>query len=122
MMDGTLTEIDGDMGDMGAMGDMAGVDGAGGAAVNSSFAGEMVENNDEFAIEDTLDEPVYETIMRDVRSIGQKFYHVMLPHTNKQLLRDWDLWGPLAITMSLAIMLRHSAQEGQQTQVFTGVF
>ena len=53
---------------------------------------------------------------------GQKFYHVMLPHTNKQLLRDWDLWGPLAITMSLAIMLRHSAQEGQQTQVFTGVF
>lgn len=51
------------MGDMGAMGDMAGVDGAGGAAVNSSFAGEMVENNDEFAIEDTLDEPVYETIV-----------------------------------------------------------
>lgn len=51
------------MGDMGAMGDMAGVDGAGGAVVNGSFAGEMVENNDDFAIEDTLDEPVYETIV-----------------------------------------------------------
>ncbi|XP_074487852.1 protein YIPF6-like [Sebastes fasciatus] len=43
----------------------------------------------------TLDEPVKETILRDLRAVGQKFIHVLYPKRSSALLRDWDLWGPL---------------------------
>jgi hypothetical protein len=70
----------------------------------------------------TIDEPVSATLYRDIKSTGDKFAHVFFPNKSHRLLKDWDLWGPLLITMALAIMLRHSAKEGQQQQVFTGVF
>jgi hypothetical protein len=35
----------------------------------------------------TLDEPIRETILRDVRAVGQKFAHVMYPVEKKSLLR-----------------------------------
>eukprot|EP00039_Didymoeca_costata_P025159 m.12546 g.12546 ORF g.12546 m.12546 type:complete len:226 (+) comp4667_c0_seq2:253-930(+) len=97
-------------------------DGLNGSFASTSNLDVANEFEDVDQIQNTLDEPVMETIMRDVRSIVQKFYHVLLPHNDKKLLRDWDLWGPLAITMALAIMLRESAKDGQQIQVFTGVF
>lgn len=45
---------------------------------------------------DTLDEPILETLVRDLRGIGEKIRHVILP-TSKSLayrsvLKDWDLW------------------------------
>lgn len=45
---------------------------------------------------DTLDEPIMETLLRDLRGIGEKIRHVILP-TSKSLayrsvLKDWDLW------------------------------
>ncbi|VDK74760.1 unnamed protein product [Litomosoides sigmodontis] len=46
---------------------------------------------------DTLDEPIWDTIKRDLRTIGTKFGQVMAPRSNQQLLRDWDLWGSLFI-------------------------
>jgi len=82
--------------------------------------GSIREDKDPFL--STLDEPVSATIMRDVRSIMQKFYHVLLPHKSKGMLHDWDLWGPLTLTLTLAFMLRSSAKHGQQTSVFSGVF
>ncbi|KFM68303.1 Protein YIPF6, partial [Stegodyphus mimosarum] len=42
----------------------------------------------------TLDEPVKETILRDLKAVGTKFYHVLYPKQKKALLKDWDLWGP----------------------------
>eukprot|EP00122_Pirum_gemmata_P015302 Pgem_evm1s14301 len=54
--------------------------------------------------------------MRDVKAVGQKFYHVLVPlKTKKNLLHDWDLWGPLVLCVTLAILLRNRAREDQQT-------
>ena len=35
----------------------------------------------------TLDEPIKETILRDVRAVGNKFYHVLYPIEKKSLLK-----------------------------------
>ncbi|RLU16885.1 hypothetical protein DMN91_010954 [Ooceraea biroi] len=43
----------------------------------------------------TLDEPIKDTILRDVRAVGKKFLHVLYPKEKKSLLKEWDLWGPL---------------------------
>jgi len=57
----------------------------------------------------TLDEPISETILRDVRAVGIKFYHVLYPKEKSTLLRDWDLWGPLILCTFLAAILHGSA-------------
>ncbi|XP_066940533.1 protein YIPF6 [Macrobrachium rosenbergii] len=56
----------------------------------------------------TLDEPVRETIMRDLRAVGTKFYHVLYPKEKKALLKEWDLWGPLILCTFLAMMVQGS--------------
>ena len=35
----------------------------------------------------TLDEPIKETVLRDVRAVGRKFFHVLYPKEKKSLLR-----------------------------------
>ncbi|XP_015752960.1 PREDICTED: protein YIPF6-like [Acropora digitifera] len=57
----------------------------------------------------TLDEPVAETLKRDLRAVGKKFFHVLIPRQSKSLLRDWDLWGPLILCVLLAMMLQGHA-------------
>ena len=44
--------------------------------------------------------------MRDVRAVGSKFYHVLVPRDGSLLLNDWDLWGPLILCTVLAIILQ----------------
>ena len=44
--------------------------------------------------------------MRDVKAVGSKFYHVIVPRDGSLLLNDWDLWGPLIICTILAIILQ----------------
>lgn len=42
----------------------------------------------------TLDEPIRDTLMRDLSLIGNKMMHVLVPAgqpTNQ--LKNWDLWG-----------------------------
>ncbi|EED87707.1 THAPSDRAFT_264863, partial [Thalassiosira pseudonana CCMP1335] len=68
----------------------------------------------------TLDEPVMETIMRDVRAVGGKLKAVLLPLDRN--LKDWDLWGPLFICLSLALILSTKAPAKQTSHVFTTVF
>lgn len=100
-----------------------------------------------FAPFSTLDEPIKETIMRDVRSVGSKLKVVLLPmerslpyggysgvsqsetidltERDKQIiesLRDWDLWGPLVVCLGLAILLSLKSPEGQDSLVFATVF
>lgn len=48
----------------------------------------------------TLDEPIRETIMRDVRAVGEKFFHVLYPVEKTSLLKVWTnmmydswVWG-----------------------------
>ncbi|KAM4542446.1 protein YIPF6 [Odontesthes bonariensis] len=64
--------------------------------------------DDEFS---TLDEPVKETILRDLRAVGKKFIHVLYPKRSSALLRDWDLWGPLLLCVTLALLLQGGAAD-----------
>nr|XP_046268002.1 protein YIPF6 [Scatophagus argus] len=64
--------------------------------------------DDEFS---TLDEPVKETILRDLRAVGNKFIHVLYPKRSSALLRDWDLWGPLLLCVTLALLLQGGATD-----------
>ncbi|XP_039945022.1 protein YIPF6 isoform X2 [Hirundo rustica] len=61
----------------------------------------------------TLDEPVKDTIMRDLKAVGKKFVHVMYPRKSSMLLRDWDLWGPLVLCVSLALMLQGGSADSK---------
>uniref|UniRef100_A0A8C2HDH4 Protein YIPF n=1 Tax=Cyprinus carpio TaxID=7962 RepID=A0A8C2HDH4_CYPCA len=62
----------------------------------------------------TLDEPVKDTILRDLRAVGQKFVHVMYPKKSSALLRDWDLWGPLILCVTLALMLQGGSVDSEE--------
>ena len=76
-----------------------------------------------------LNEPVLATISRDLKRIGQKVWQVMVPirkSQNPQILREWDLWGPLLFTLVLAVTLTFSsmgdASEDAASYVFSVVF
>jgi hypothetical protein len=50
--------------------------------------------------ENTLDEPVWETLKRDVLTIGRNLRSVLIPinwdfANSSAALNNWDLWGPL---------------------------
>ncbi|CAG2054309.1 unnamed protein product [Timema podura] len=51
----------------------------------------------------TLDEPIRDTVLRDLKAVGVKFYHVLYPKEKKSLLKEWDLWGPLLLCTFMAI-------------------
>ncbi|ETO79475.1 hypothetical protein, variant 2 [Phytophthora nicotianae P1976] len=78
------------------------------------------------AEENTLDEPVSTTILRDLRLVGGKLRVVLMPSNTSEetlkALRDWDLWGPLLLCLTLSIMLSVTAPAAQSAMVFTGVF
>eukprot|EP00397_Hematodinium_sp_SG-2012_P019688 GEMP01020244.1.p1 GENE.GEMP01020244.1~~GEMP01020244.1.p1 ORF type:complete len:197 (+),score=23.16 GEMP01020244.1:327-917(+) len=77
-------------------------------------SGHIDSSRDDFSSD--LDEPVRETIMRDVRAVGQKLYYVLLPqsrHDKGSGLRDWDLWGPLVLCLSLGIILAFQANNSE---------
>lgn len=50
----------------------------------------------------TLDEPVIETITRDLKGISKKLIHVLTFKRDSRFLNDWDLWGPLLLFMIIA--------------------
>ncbi|XP_038063408.1 protein YIPF6-like [Patiria miniata] len=57
----------------------------------------------------TLDEPVRFTVMRDLRAVGVKLFHVLYPKQSRALLKDWDLWGPLVLCTLFAMLLQDSS-------------
>ncbi|KAF9190401.1 hypothetical protein BGZ51_008694 [Haplosporangium sp. Z 767] len=71
---------------------------------------------------DTLDEPVSETLLRDLRNVGAKLKEVLYPKGRKDILKDWDLWGPLLMCLTLSIVLSMRAQADQKITVFTWIF
>lgn len=72
--------------------------------------------------EDTLDEPVSVTILRDLKQVGRKLQQVLHPKGDRSVLKDWDLWGPLILCLALAITLSTSVPSNQSVPIFTGVF
>ncbi|KAH0539906.1 protein YIPF6 [Cotesia glomerata] len=59
----------------------------------------------------TLDEPIKDTILRDLKTVGNKFYHVIYPKEKSSLLKEWDLWGPLVLCTFMAMILQGSADD-----------
>ncbi|CAD8088415.1 unnamed protein product [Paramecium primaurelia] len=56
----------------------------------------------------TLDEPVTDTLLRDINMILYKLSYVIIPRmkeTQGRKLRNWDLWGPLLLSLLLAMTL-----------------
>eukprot|EP00760_Papus_ankaliazontas_P022636 PhM_4_TR18893/c0_g1_i1/m.20351 len=79
--------------------------------------------------ENTIDEPVLTTVLRDAKSISRKILAVAVPFDipgfNKETVNylvDWDLWGPLVLCLTLAMVLGSHASESQHGIVFCGVF
>ena len=74
----------------------------------------------------TLTEPVWETIKRDLLMIWVKLTYVMVPRTmikeKAKQLRDWDLWGPLVLCLLLSLCLSFSANTDDGSLVFEIVF
>ncbi|KAI0925808.1 hypothetical protein AcW1_008141 [Taiwanofungus camphoratus] len=71
---------------------------------------------------DTLDEPVSTTIGRDLLSIYTKLVQVLYPPragAEREVLKDWDLWGPLVICLTLGILLSLRAPSAQALPLFT---
>ncbi|XP_022912747.1 protein YIPF6 [Onthophagus taurus] len=56
----------------------------------------------------TLDEPIKDTILRDLKAVGVKFAYVLFPKEKKTLLKEWDLWGPLVLCTFMAMILQGS--------------
>lgn len=65
--------------------------------------------------------------LRDLRSIWAKLLQVLYPPrsgsigSGSDLLKEWDLWGPLVICLALAIMLSLDAPPDQSIQAFSMV-
>ena len=72
----------------------------------------------------TLDEPVSVTIFRDLRKIGIRLRHVLIPtNSSESELRNWDLWGPLIFCLMLAMSMSFGASDDEDSAlVFTAVF
>ncbi|KAI0342785.1 Yip1-domain-containing protein [Trametopsis cervina] len=73
---------------------------------------------------DTLDEPITTTIGRDLLSIYTKLVQVLYPPrggASREVLRDWDLWGPFVLCLLLGILLSVNAPAAQSLGVFTSV-
>jgi len=76
----------------------------------------------------TLDEPVAETIKRDLNQIKEKLIVVLMPLSHDSndnvlnKLKDWDLWGPLIVCLLLSMLLSVSAPANSASIVFAAVF
>ncbi|XP_046387613.1 protein YIPF6 [Ischnura elegans] len=89
---------------------------------SDSLQGEITVNthgsrkNDQSDIEfNTLDEPIKDTVLRDLKAVGTKFYHVLYPKEKKSLLKEWDLWGPLILCTFMAMILQGSTATAESS-------
>ncbi|KAK6621222.1 hypothetical protein RUM43_011528 [Polyplax serrata] len=62
----------------------------------------------------TLDEPIKQTVMRDLKAVCVKFKYVLFPRDKESqlLLKEWDLWGPLMLCTFMAVFLQGSSDKG----------
>jgi len=73
---------------------------------------------------DTLDEPIRDTLMRDIKSIYTKLKFIIVPisssDTYKYVLKDWDLWGPLILCTFMALTLHHNEEQSKSGMTLVG--
>lgn len=74
-----------------------------------------------------LDEPILDTLMRDLSGIYKKIKIIALPLSSydiyKVVLRGWDLWGPLILCTFLAFNLHNSkANDYHRGPQFADIF
>lgn len=73
----------------------------------------------------TLTEPVWLTIKRDLVRVGANLRLVVFPNPYRensgQALRDWDLWGPFFFIVFLGVAISYSASS-DNSKVFAVVF
>ena len=76
----------------------------------------------------TLDEPVSETIKRDLMRIWEKLRIVINPMSKvdteekRREIRNWDLWGPFFFCLMLATVLSIATKADDKTLLFEIVF
>lgn len=79
---------------------------------NNNQSNELKESNknQDEDVKNTLDEPVIDTLKRDLYKIYIKLRYVIIPKFNKSAdeqtntqLKDWDLYGPLLFTLLLCV-------------------
>ncbi|CAK9226596.1 unnamed protein product [Sphagnum troendelagicum] len=91
--------------------------GGGGPAAVVGFGSGPVYN--------TLTEPVWETLKRDVMRVVNNLRNVVFPNPYREdpgkPLRDWDLWGPFFFIIFMALALSYSATT-DRSKVFAVVF
>ena len=74
-----------------------------------------VEDQIKQGITTTLDEPVSETIKRDLNQVKEKLIVVLMPLSHDaqdnvlNKLKDWDLFGPLLVCLLLSTLLSITA-------------
>ncbi|KAJ4914365.1 Integral membrane Yip1 family protein [Raphanus sativus] len=73
----------------------------------------------------TLTEPVWDTVKRDLTRIVSNLKLVVFPNPNREdpgkALRDWDLWGPFFFIVFLGLTLSWSASV-KKSEVFAVAF
>ncbi|CAD8092961.1 unnamed protein product [Paramecium sonneborni] len=72
----------------------------------------------------TLDEPVLDTLLRDINMILYKLSYVIIPRmkeTQGRKLRNWDLWGPLLLSLLLAMTLGINSNQSSDS-IFGTIF
>lgn len=73
----------------------------------------------------TLTEPVWDTVKRDLSRIVSNLKLVVFPNPNRddpgKALRDWDLWGPFFFIVFLGLTLSWSASV-KKSEVFAVAF
>ncbi|KAJ8750959.1 hypothetical protein K2173_016140 [Erythroxylum novogranatense] len=74
---------------------------------------------------DTLTEPVWDTVKRDLSRIVSNLKLVVFPNPYREdpgkALRDWDLWGPFFFIVCLGLILSWSASV-KKSEVFAVAF
>lgn len=77
---------------------------------------------------DTLDEPIWDTVYRDVSSIGLKLKYILLPLSESDVYlnvcKNWDLWGPFVFCTYIAFSLNNCGEQcnGYHQSNFSSIF
>lgn len=76
---------------------------------------------------DTLDEPVFQTLLRDVKQVGTRLRQVVWrteqdANLTRSESQQWDLWGPLIFCLMISTALSMLAPNNQSSIVFSGIF
>ncbi len=58
----------------------------------------------------------------DLSAVFRKFGYAVIPRHSSTLLQQWDLWGPLILITTLAVLLQSNATKVSHGVQFAEVF